>query len=160
MESRAKPVVRPYRVEDRGAVVQMLADSDPWKRLGYTAADWERLFASPPADREAFVIEMDGAVAGIALLRPKVLLGDYLELLAVAPGARGNGLGSTLLRHVEMQVFLRSKNFYACVSDFNHQARRFYARHGFQEIGPIPNLLIHGSAEILMRKTMGPAQKS
>jgi len=56
-------------------------------------------------------------------------------------------------------VFARATNLFACVSDFNTEARRFYGKNGYQEIGPIPNFLIPGSAEILMRKTTGPARE-
>jgi ribosomal protein S18 acetylase RimI-like enzyme len=65
-----------------------------------------------------------------------------------------------LLAHVEASVFARAKNLFACVSDFNDQARHFYKKQGYQEIGPMPNFLIPGSAEILLRKTSGPARKS
>jgi hypothetical protein len=64
-----------------------------------------------------------------------------------------------LLAHVEAVVFARGKNLFACVSDFNDQGRKFYAKLGYQEIGPMPNLLIPGSAEILLRKTSGPARE-
>jgi hypothetical protein len=57
-------------------------------------------------------------------------------------------------------VFRRAKNLFVCVSDFNHQARRFYERNGYTEIGPILHLLIPGSSEILLRKTTGPAKSS
>jgi len=33
------PIVRPMTVEDRTAVIELLTDSDPWKRLGYRASD-------------------------------------------------------------------------------------------------------------------------
>lgn len=158
MDLTDHPMIRPYRPGDRQAVVQMLADSDPWKRLGYTLADWERLFETVPQGREAFVIEADGGVAGLALLRQRFLLGDYLELLAIAPAAQHRGLGATLLAYLERLVFARAKNLFVCVSDFNERARRFYTRHGYREIGPIPNFLVPGSAEILMRKTTGPAK--
>src|SRR5207249_3597878 len=151
--------IRPYMPEDRQAVIRILGESEPWKTLGYTAADWGRLFETLPEGREGFIIEADGAVAGLALLRQRFLLGDYLELLAIAPWAQGKGLGGTLLAHLEKVVFARAKNLFACVSDFNHAARRFYERHGYREIGPIPNLLIQGSAEILLRKTIGPARE-
>ena len=154
------PLVRPFQEKDRDAVVRMLADSDPWKRLGYSAPEWERLFQMPLQGRDGFVIESDGAVAGIALLRQRFLLGDYLELLAIAPSAQGRGLGGTLLTHLEGLVFGRTSNLFVCVSDFNRDARRFYARHDYQEIGSIPNLLIPGSAEMLLRKTSGPARKT
>jgi GNAT superfamily N-acetyltransferase len=148
--------IRPYRPEDRTAVIAMLAGSDPWKTLGYTDADWEALFDALPAGREGFVIEAGGAVAGFALLRPQFLMGDYLELLVIAPSVRGNGLGSALLKHVERVVFARRGNLFVCVSDFNTTARQFYQTHGYQEIGPMPDFLIPGSAEILLRKTTGP----
>ena len=97
-------------------------------------------------------------MAGLALLRQRFLLGDYLELLAIAPWAQGKGLGGTFLAYLENVVFARAKNLFACVSDFNQGARRFYERHGYREIGPIPNFLIQGSAEILLRKTTGTAR--
>jgi ribosomal protein S18 acetylase RimI-like enzyme len=150
--------IRPYDTKDRTAIVAMLAGSEPWKKLGYTDADWRKLFDPLPAGREGFVIETNGTVAGFALLRPKFLMGDYLELLVIAPSARGKGLGSVLLKYVEDIVFARMKNLFACVSDFNAEARKFYQKNGYQEIGPMPNFLIPGSAEILLRKTAGPAR--
>jgi len=152
--------IRSYRPEDRAAIVTMLASSEPWKKLGYTDADWQKLFDPLPTGREGFVIESGGGVAGFALLRPKFLMGDYLELLVVAPSARSNGLGSALLKHIEGLVFARVKNLFACVSDFNAEARKFYQKNGYQEIGPMPNFLIPGSAEMLLRKTVGPTKKT
>ncbi len=154
----ATPVIRVFHPKDREPVVRFLSDSDPWKQLNYTAADWNRIFTPLPQGRDGYVIELDGAVAGIALVRQKFLMGDYLELLAVAPWAQGRGLGAALLAHLERIIFARTKNIFVCVSDFNENARRFYRKHGYQEIGPMPNFLIPGSAEILLRKTVGPAR--
>jgi len=151
-------IVRPMMVEDRAAVIELLADSDPWKRLGYQASDWDGYFTPLPQGRDSYVVLQNGKAAGIAVVRQKFLLGDYLELLGVADWAKGKGLGRLLLAHVEAAVFSRAKNLFACVSDFNDQARHFYKKHGYQEIGPMPNFLIPGSAEILLRKTGGPAR--
>lgn len=155
------PVIREYGAGDRAAVIKLLAGSDPWTRLGYGAADWARLFQAVHSDqgRQGYVAEWAGAVSAVALVRPRFLLGDYLELLAVAPAVRGQGLGAALLAHLETIVFARTRNFFVCVSDFNEGARRFYARQGYQEIGPIPNLLVNGSAELLLRKTLGPSRE-
>lgn len=154
------PIIRAYQPEDREPVVRLLADSDPWRKLGYGDKDWSRLFRTDGIveGREGYVLETDGAVAGVALLRPKFLMGDYLELLAVAERARSKGYGALLLAQIEAVTFARAKNLFACVSDFNDGARRFYAGQGYREIGPIPNLLIPGSAELLLRKTTGPAR--
>jgi ribosomal-protein-alanine N-acetyltransferase len=152
--------IRPYKTDDRAAIIAMLTASEPWKTLGYGASDWEKLFNPLPEGREGFVIESEGAVAGFALLRPKFLMGDYLELLVIAPSTRSKGLGSALLMHIESVVFARTKNLFACVSDFNAGARKFYQKNGYREIGPMPNFLIPGSAEMLLRKTAGPARST
>ncbi|MGQ0667398.1 MAG: GNAT family N-acetyltransferase, partial [Nitrospiraceae bacterium] len=152
-----EPVIRDMTPGDREAVVQFLAESDPWKTLGYTGSDWTRIFCPLPQGRDSYVAALDGRVAGIAIVKQRFLLGDYLELLGVAGWARKKGIGGRLLRHVEQRVFERAQNLFACVSDFNESARVFYKKHGYQEIGPMPNLLISGSAEILLRKTAGPA---
>lgn len=160
----APPVtVRAFHPDDASAAIRMLMESEPWKTLGYRASDWEGLFRSLPVTREGYVregyvIESGGIVAGIALLRPGVLLGEYLELLVIAPGSREQGLGRRLLTHVEGVVFARAKNLFVCVSDFNHSGQRFYERLGYGTIGPIPDLLVSGRAEILMRKTVGPVR--
>ena len=152
------PVVRSMTEEDRTNVIALLADSDPWKRLGYQANDWDSYFAPLPHARDSYVVDWNGRVAGIVVVRQKFLLGDYVELLGVSGWARGEGLGGLLLAHVESAVFARTRNLFACVSDFNDQARHFYKKQGYQEIGPMPNFLIPGSAEILLRKTSGPAR--
>ncbi len=152
--------IRTMKSEDRAAVIALLQNSEPWTRLGYQAGDWDVYFTPTPQGRDSYVADLDGTVAGIAVVRQKFLLGDYLELFGVAEWTRGKGLGGRLLKQIESVVFARANNLFACVSDFNMQGRAFYKKHGYQEIGPLPNLLIPGSAEILLRKTMGPARKS
>ncbi len=152
--------IRAMQAEDRAEIVQLLGESDPWRTLGYTIADWNRIFCPLPQGRDSYVAELDGRVAGVALVKQKFLLGDYLELLGVAEWARQKGIGNLLLKHVEQLVFERTKNLFVCVSDFNQSARDFYKKQGYQEIGPMPNFLIPGSAEILLRKTAGPARTS
>src|SRR5262249_8546467 len=105
-----------------------------------------------------FVPVADGRVAGVALVRPRFLAGDYLELFAVAADARGRGLGAALLAHLEAVVFARARNFFVCVSDFNDGARRFYARAGYVQVGGVPGLLIRGGTELLLRKSIGPVR--
>ncbi|HEY6084186.1 MAG TPA: GNAT family N-acetyltransferase [Nitrospira sp.] len=150
--------IRTMKAEDRHSVIALLQDSEPWTRLAYTRADWEQYFCPLPQGRESFVTEQDGHITGIAVLRQKFLLGDYLELLGIAKNARRAGTGKALLAHIESLVFARTTNLFACVSDFNQPARNFYARQGYQEIGPLPHLIIKGSAEILLRKSTGPAR--
>src|SRR5262245_55248441 len=111
MTAAADVVIRPFTAEDRPAVIALL-DSDPWRRLGYSAADWNRLLTTPLEGREGLVLVADGAVSGLALVRRNFLAGDYLELFAVAAGVRGRGLGAVLLGHLEPMVFARARHFF------------------------------------------------
>ncbi len=158
IDSLTRTIIRDMRAEDRDPVIEILTGSDPWKRLGFTAVDWNRIFAPLPTGRDTFVLEIEGNVLGIAIVRRKFLFGDYLELLGISPSAVGRGLGSRLLTHVESLTFARANNMFACVSDFNEAARAFYRKQGYKEIGPMPNFLIPGYAEILLRKTTGPSR--
>ena len=157
MTAAADVVIRAFAADDRPAVIALL-DSDPWRRLGYSAADWNRLLATPLEGREGLVLVADGAVSGLALVRRNFLAGDYLELFAVAAAVRGRGLGAAFLAHLESMVFARARNFFVCVSDFNDGARRFYASHGYAHVGTLPDLLVRGSAELLLRKSAGPVR--
>ena len=134
---------------------RLLADSDPWRRLGYGE---QELTAIAQATHAANVlVAMRGeTVVGFCLSSSGVLLGEYLKLLVVDAEHRGQGIGGHLLRAMEDRAFRRWPNVYLCVSDFNESARRFYERHGYREIGRLPDLLVAGSDEILMRKTTAP----
>jgi ribosomal protein S18 acetylase RimI-like enzyme len=156
----AAVTVRRLERRDVRPLVALLASSEPWLTLGYAAPEWRRLLGGPLAGRDAWVLDVGGRARGVAIVRRGFLAGDYLELLAVEAGARGRGLGARLLAHAEAAVFARARNFFVCTSDFNDAARRFYRRHGYRQVGRLDDLLIAGSAELLLRKTFGPARLS
>src|SRR2546427_12011010 len=120
--------VRSYKPDDFAAVVRLLGDLSPWKRLGYTASDWERLFETPLQGREVFVIETGGSVVGVGGLRQRFLFGDYLELFAIAASAQGPGYGRALPAPLGSVGFCPAKNLFVCVSRFNHPARGVFER--------------------------------
>jgi ribosomal protein S18 acetylase RimI-like enzyme len=155
----ASLAIRRLAPGDVRPLVALLASSEPWRTLGYVAADWRRLLGGPLANRDAWVIAADGRARGIAIVRRGFLAGDYLELLAIDETSRSRGLGAQLFAHCEADVFARTRNFFVCVSDFNDGARRFYRRHGYAQVGRLDELLIPGSAEILLRKTTGPQRR-
>ena len=150
--------IRRLEQRDVRPLVALLASSEPWLTLGYVVADWRRLLGGPLAGRDAWVIDDGGRARGVAIVRRGFLAGDYLELLAVDASTRSRGLGARLLAHCESDVFMRARNFFVCVSDFNANARRFYRRHGYAQVGRLDGLLVAGSAEILLRKTTGPVR--
>jgi ribosomal protein S18 acetylase RimI-like enzyme len=134
---------------------RLMLASEPWKTLGYGPED-ARMFAATTARANTRLARMDGEVVGFTVSVSGFLGGDYLRLLVVDARHRGRGVGRELMAHLEAEVFARAKNLYLCVSDFNTPARTFYHRLGYEEVGAVQDLLVAGSAEILMRKTTGP----
>ncbi|MEO8484292.1 MAG: GNAT family N-acetyltransferase [Acidobacteriota bacterium] len=139
-----------------------LSESEPWRTLGYAAEAWPAYFETLARDRsrKVYVLTRAASAVGLAVVRRHVLLGEYLELFAIAPGERRRGAGKTLLDLVEMSVFGRTSNLYLCVSDFNADGRAFYEAAGYREVGCLDALVVSGRAEILMRKTTGPARRA
>lgn len=133
---------------------RLMLGQSPWSQLGYTVDDIDRM-ASMAAEGDAIAARLDGDVVGIAVAGPPMLLGGYLRLLAVDPGHRRSGIGRRLLQAFEAGVFARWPNAYLCVSDFNVDARAFYRREGYVEVGHLPGLLVDREGEVLMRKTIG-----
>jgi ribosomal protein S18 acetylase RimI-like enzyme len=132
---------------------ERLAAMDPWRRLGYAPDRLQGYLAADSPALARYRLEVDGALAGAMTVSWPWLHGPYLELLAVLPQAQGRGLGSALLQWLATQA-AQSRNLWVVVSAFNAGARRFYARHGFVEVGAVPGLVRDGLDEILLRKRL------
>lgn len=60
-----------------------------------------------------------------------------LDELCVGPALRGQGLGSQLLAHAIAEASERgAEEMHINVDEIDTDARRFYERHGFSNIGP------------------------
>ena len=141
-------------VTEREACARLMADSEPWITLGRDFDTALGLVSDPT--RETYWIEHAGAWAGFLLLYLQGPFRGYIQTVCLVPGAQGRGLGTTVLRWAEERIFRESPNVFLCVSDFNTGALRLYRRLGYELIGALPDFLIAGSAELLLRKSRGP----
>lgn len=78
-----------------------------------------------------------------------------VEMLWVAPHARGVGLGSTLLRRAETEAARRGCR-HAWLDTYSFQARPFYERHGYRAFGELAGYA-HGASRFFMTKRLDPA---
>lgn len=130
-----------------------LMSTSPWSELEYGEAELAAV-AAGSADANVLVALEGDRVVGFTVSAPGFLIGEYLRVIAVDPGHRRAGIGRMLLAELEARAFRRVPNVYLCVSDFNAPARAFYASLGYEEIGPLRDLVVPGKAEVLMRKTI------
>lgn len=133
-----------------------LAAMDPWARLGYSASALARALRLGQPDRDVRLVEQDGQIVGVIVLRRHWWRGCYIELFAVYPEAAGQGLGRRALDWIVEHCEDGNENLWLLVSGFNHAARHFYTKCGFETIGTLDDLVTVGEAEVLMRKRLRP----
>lgn len=147
-------LVADRRDDEVAQCARMMATSEPWITLGRTVD--ALIPVLDDRDRELHVVRDAQGIAGFALLDLRGLLNGYVQTLCVREDRRGGGLGGALLTAVECRIFDQSPNVFLCVSSFNTGAQKFYARLGYERIGTLRDLVITGSDEILLRKTLRP----
>jgi diamine N-acetyltransferase len=129
-----------------------LAAIEPWSILNYPAAALTAFLTADDPALSRRVIRAGGETAGLIAIRHPWLQGPYLQLLALLPAFQGRGLGGVMLRWFEGQATPQNRWLWLCYSSFNRRAGGFYARHGFDEVAGLTDLLVDGQTEVLMRK--------
>lgn len=147
---QASPRLRSLRAADIPACAALVGATPLWQTYGYSAARCARDLATALARGDELHVLVAGAViSGLAWVIPRGGFGRtrYLKLLVVEERSRGRRLGEQLLRSSEARGDLM-----LLVSDFNHRARRFYARQGYLRVGALPGYVLPGVTEIAMYK--------
>lgn len=133
-----------------------MAGSEPWVTLGQTLDQILQACRDPEYD--VFVAQAPSRRCGLLVLQRRGVAGSpYIKSIVVAPEARGQGVGATLLAFAEDTARKSSSHLFLCVSSFNDGARRFYERHGFAAVGEFPDYVVRGASEILMHKQLRSA---
>jgi ribosomal protein S18 acetylase RimI-like enzyme len=126
-------------------------------RSRFSVADWARELADPEL---AFrVAEADDALAGYAKLGPVTLPvapaapAAELSQLYLRKAWHGAGVAQALMGWVLETARERgAEELYLSVFIDNHRARRFYARYGFEEVGPYTFMVgNHADQDIILR---------
>ena len=177
MSRRSLPVyhVRAAQVADVPALLGFARELALGPLLSRYAADPDRLAAelcglaesSRSAETLLVAVPSEEAlgpqppIAGIALVAHTGMfgsLGGYLKLIAVSDAAQGMGLGSLILSHVEQTVSSHSRDLFLLASHFNLAAHRFYARHGYREVGRLPDYVRPEITEVIFWKRLRGAR--
>lgn len=96
--------LRPAHAEEAPALRQLVrtAYAHYVPRLGREPSPMLDDYAARIADHQAFVLEADGALQGVAVLEDSET-GLFLDNIAVAPCAQGKGLGRQMLAWIEAE---------------------------------------------------------
>lgn len=147
--------LRPLSRDEAQSLGAAFAAMPPWSAYPFSADALAAYLArsEPHAPRRA--ITCGGEIAGAVGWRLDWLRGPYLQFLGLLSAYQGRGLGEAVLTWLEHEARTAGeRNLWVAVSDFNHGAIRFYARHGYVETARLDDLVRDGRSEILMRKRL------
>jgi ribosomal protein S18 acetylase RimI-like enzyme len=130
-----------------------MASTDPWITL---ARDYAQCLARLTRPEYILLLAHRGEERlGFVQLHPTGFVGSpYIVTLATGAEHRSQGIGSALLRESERQ-FPDAMHIFLCVTSFNRRARELYERHGYQQVGELPDYVIPGVSEIMIHKRLG-----
>ena len=126
----------------------------------------ERYFSSPGSAEDAilegirqenlYVAFIGEECVGFTYIIPKGAFHSfpYLHIIAVKEEYRNKGIGKALLDYSENIVCETADKLFLVVADYNLDAKRFYERNGYQQVGRIPNLYRSGVTEYMMAKDL------
>ncbi len=146
----------PMRSEWIDQLAGELSAIDPWLRLGFGKQKFAVLLSSREADVTCqALVQSDGHLRGVVILRHRWLFGPYLRIFAVLPEGQRQGIGAAGLKLLCDQIVADGQeNLWACVSAFNKNAIAFYESNGFEIIGRLEALVIRNEDELLIRKRL------
>lgn len=136
---------------------QLMANSEPWITLRRTYEDSAKILRN--SSKEIYIAAIGDKVAGFIILDMNGGFRGYIQTVAVMPEWRNQGIGSSLIRFAEERIFRDSPNVFMCVSSFNKNAQRLYARLGYERVGELKDYVVAGHSEILLRKTIAPLRE-
>ncbi len=139
---------------DAKACARLMSCSEPWITLGRSYESSLAVIQDPT--RETYVVREGEDVVGFLIVCMTGAFIGYIQTICIHPDHRGRGLGSRMVEFAEQRILREAPNVFMCVSSFNHGARRLYERLGYQVVGELPDYIVAGHSEILLRKTTGP----
>ena len=145
---------RPATLEDIHAVQEIVqhAYSPYVSRIGREPGPMLDDYAALIAANRVHVVEQDGTVQGLVVLIPEhdAML---LDNVAVAPAARGTGIGRTMLQHAERTAKMAG---YDRIKLYTHEAMTeniaLYGRIGYSETHRVEE---KGLKRVYMVKLLG-----
>ena len=129
---------------------RLMASTEPWITFKRDLVGCRDTLLRPGT--ELFVARQEEIRLGFILVAPYGLAGSpYVACLAVAAEARGQGVGSQLLRFAE-ERFADRAHIFILVSSFNHRAQDLYRREGYKFVGELKDYIVAGHSELILHK--------
>jgi ribosomal protein S18 acetylase RimI-like enzyme len=156
-------MIRPTQPADLGVLTALAQETGVFKPIELTALEevLQDFLAKPwGAGYHCYTSERDGQIVGFSCHGPNTMTDRTWDLywIAVATSRQARGLGSELLRFVEADV-ARQKGRLIIIETSSlpsyDPTRRFYLKHGYEQVAVVPDFYADGDSLVLFRKRLG-----
>jgi len=155
-------MIRPVRGSDVSALVALAQSTGVFRpvELAVLREVLEDFLQKPWGDSyHAYALERDGCAVAFSIHGPDTMTDRTWDLywIAVDPLQQGKGIGSELLRFVEAD--LRAKDARLVMVETSSlpsyaATRRFYLKHGYEQVAVAPDFYADGDSKVLFCKRM------
>ncbi len=155
-------MIRPTIPEDTPALIALAESTQVFKSLEIQALrevldDYHA--ANRAEGHRSITQELQGRIAGFAYYAPAALTDRawYLYWIAVSKSVQAQGLGSSLLRHVEDDIRQQNGRILLIeTSSLPHYepTRRFYMKHDYEELAVLRDFYADGDGMVVFCKRM------
>lgn len=145
--------VREAGIQDIPACAQIISTEDAWRVYGLDYLKSYDVLST--MDDVIYVALKNEKVIGFITIKINGVgnVGAYVRMIAVNREYRGTGVGTVLVEYIQNLAKQNGKNniFLICSVE-NSNAKRFYERVGFKQVGILESLVIDNHDEILFRR--------
>jgi ribosomal protein S18 acetylase RimI-like enzyme len=131
-----------------------LRNSDLGKYYFTDEGSCKRAVSKGLEEGNLYVALADGVCAGFVWCVPGGMFHGfpYIHIISVKEAYRNKGIGKKLMDFIETLLFESRDKIFLIVANFNPNAKRFYERNGYVQVGEIPDLYKPEITEYLMMK--------
>lgn len=131
---------------------ELMCNSAPWSILNRSFQTSLNILLDK--SRDVYVIKNEDAWIGFIVVNTQGALTPYIQSILLKQEYRNQGIGSAVLNEIENIYSSVHSRIFLMVSSFNEKAQKLYQSMKYQVIGVLPNHVVEGHAEILMRKIL------
>ena len=134
---------------------QRFAELEPWRSYNSAATSLSEFLAAQEDGAPRYGIHCNEKLAGAMCCRTNWLRGPHLQFIGILPETQKQGIGACILDWLESTAAASGgRHVWIMVAERNHDARRFYERHGYQVTAAIPDVVQDGMTELMLRKRL------
>lgn len=157
-------MIRPTQTEEIPRLVELARGTGVFKPVELTALQ-EVLadYATRPGGGgyHCYTYDLDGQVSGFVCHGPNSMTDRTWDLywIVVAKPVQGKGIGTKLLRFVEEDVQRHNGRLLiieTCSLPSYEPTRRFYRKHGYEQVAEVKDFYADGDALLIFRKRLAP----